>query len=101
MTGFPGLREALELAQRQTAERLQKAAESQARAVALRTELNSGSVTDRADAQRKYGQAALFDELGKLGSTGQGGRNSQLFKSAAALGECIAAGVLDLVGHLP
>ena len=94
MSGFPGLREALELAEQQTAERLRQAVESRARAVALRAELKSGSVTDRTEALQKYCQAALLDELGKLTSTGQGGRNSQLYKSAAALGECVAAGVL-------
>jgi P4 family phage/plasmid primase-like protien len=96
VSGFPGLREALEVAAREAAERQLKAAESQARAAALRAELNSGSVTDRADAQRKYGQAALLDEVGILALTEQGGRNNQLYKSAAALGECVAAGVLDL-----
>ena len=52
-------------------------------------------MTGRADALRKYAQAALFGELGILASTGQGKRNAQLFKSAAALGECVAAGVLE------
>jgi hypothetical protein len=95
ISGFPGLREALDVAARETAERLQRAAESQARAVALRAELSSGRVTDRTEVLQKYGQAALFDEVGKLSSTRQGGRNDQLFKSAAALGECVAAGVLE------
>ena len=94
MSGFHGLREALEVAERETAERLQKAGDSRAQAATLRAELNSGTVTSRVEALQKYGQAALLGELGKLASTEQGRRNHQLFKSAAALGECVAAGLL-------
>ena len=94
LLSFPGLKEAFETAKRETAERLHKAEEQRSRAKELRAELKSGTVTGRADALRKYGLAALFGELGILASTGQGKRNGQLFKSAAALGECVAAGLL-------
>jgi len=91
---FPGLREAFGVAERETAERLQKAEEHLRRQKALRAELKRGTVTSRAEALQKYGQAALFGELGILAKTEQGKRNGQLFKSAAALGGCVAAELL-------
>jgi len=95
MSGFPNLREALAAAELAEAARLQNAADQRARARALREELASGPATSRADAQQKYGQAALLDELGRLSAAHQGTRNGQLYKSAAALGECMAAGILE------
>lgn len=95
MSGFPGLREALAAAEVAEAARLQKAADQQARAAALRAELDSGTATNQADAQQKYGQAAFFDELGILGSQQQPGRNDALNTSAFKLGRLVAAGVLE------
>ena len=94
MSGFPGLGEALEAAALAEAARLRKAADQQARAAVLREELASGPTTSQAEAQLKYGQAALLDELGILASTREL-RNNRLFKSAAALGEHVAAGTLE------
>lgn len=42
-----------------------------------------------------YSNAALVEELNKLASAGEGHRNHQLFKSAAALYQLVAAGSLD------
>lgn len=42
----------------------------------------------------RYAHAALESEAGKLQATGDGGRNSQAFRSGAAMGELVAAGAL-------
>ncbi len=42
-----------------------------------------------------YAETALVNELNLLAGTAPGGRNRQLFKSAAALGQIVAAGWLD------
>jgi len=96
LEGFSGLGNALAAAEVAEAKRIEEAARRIQQAAVLRSELASGSVANQAEAQRKYGQAALLDEVGQLGTTLQGGRNNQLFKAAAALGECVAAGLLDL-----
>ena len=44
---------------------------------------------------RRYGQAALNQELSRLAEAQPGNRNNQLFKSAAALFSLVAAGTLD------
>lgn len=95
LDAFEGLQAALNTAKDEEAARLAAAEKQRERAAQLREELDAGTVSDRAQVQRKHGQAALLSELAKLTTTGQGGRNSQLFKSAAALGELIAAGSLE------
>ena len=92
---FDGLEAALEQAQQQTKARLEAAELSRKRALELREELQSADFSDRAAVLNKYAQAALWDEVGKLSSTEQGGRNAQLFKSAAALGALVGAGILE------
>lgn len=44
---------------------------------------------------RRYAEAALKGEVEKVRNAADGDRNAQLFKSAAALGEIVAAGVLS------
>ncbi|WP_164473653.1 phage/plasmid primase, P4 family [Deinococcus psychrotolerans] len=92
---FDGLADALEAAEVAEAARLQKAADQLARAAVLKAEMASSPAMNRAAAQQKYGQTILLGELSILGSTAQGGRNHQLYKAAAALGECVAAGILE------
>ena len=92
---FEGLEAALEQAQQQTKARLEAAEVSRKRALELKEELKSMDLSDRAAVLSKYTQAALWDEVGKLSSTGQGGRNAQLFKSAAALGALVGVGILE------
>lgn len=48
-------------------------------------------------AHERYAQAALQREVAALRSTGEGGRNDQLNRSAFSLGTLIAAGLLDEV----
>lgn len=52
-------------------------------------------VTAAANRQSTYGQAAFTDELATLAATGEGARNTQLFKSTANLRELANAGALD------
>lgn len=47
----------------------------------------------------KYVEAAYRDEIAAVACCGKGGRNAQLFKSAAALGSFVAAGALPR-GHV-
>ena len=50
--------------------------------------------TDEAKA-RRYAEAALNSEVARLQSTAEGDRNGQLYRSAANLGEFVAAGALS------
>ncbi len=54
---------------------------------------SSLSVGDR---MQRYGRAAMEKELATLEETPEGGRNNQLFQSAIALGQLVAAGAVDL-----
>ncbi|WP_104991711.1 DNA-primase RepB domain-containing protein [Deinococcus sp. NW-56] len=95
LEAFDGLEDALRRAGEEEDRRREAAQDQARRAADLRAQLDSGKVGSKADAVRKYGEAALLDEVSKLAQTTQGGRNSQLFKSAATLGELAAAGALD------
>jgi len=95
LENFDGLAGSLAAAEVAEAARLQKASDQRARAATLREELASSPATSQADAQRKYSEAALLDELDRLSSAQQGTRNGQLYRSAAALGEHVAAGTLE------
>ena len=50
MSGFPGLREALEAAERERAARRQRVVDQQTRAAALLEEVSSGKVSSQAEA---------------------------------------------------
>lgn len=43
----------------------------------------------------RYAEAAVANEVAKLQAAPHGGRNQQTFRSAAALGELVGAGILD------
>lgn len=95
LEAWPELTREIAQAEENRARILKQAKGEKKRAAQLRTELNSSTVKSQAEAQEKYAEAALLDERAKLASTGEGGRNHQLYKSAATCGELIGAGVLD------
>ena len=56
----------------------------------------SGTASSRGNrANQAYGEAALRDELKKVSTSAQGTRNDQLNRSAFALGQLVAAEMLD------
>lgn len=63
----------------------------------------NNSTVSKNSASQKYAQAALEKEISILRSTSEGERNNQLNKSAYALGQLVAAGLLqesEVVDHL-
>jgi hypothetical protein len=95
LEAFAGLANAFATADQAETDRLARVAEQQAKSQALRDESATMHASNRQGAQDKYVQAALWGEVAALGGTLQGGRNSQLYKSAARLGNLVGTGKLD------
>ncbi|GAA5513804.1 hypothetical protein Dcar01_02552 [Deinococcus carri] len=95
MSGFPGLREALAVAEAEALKREQDAARRRAEADQLRAQLSSDTASDQAEARRKWAQVALLGCTADVLSAGEGSRNNTLNGAAYRLGRIAAAGLLE------